>query len=89
MNTRSLALASLAAVLFAATAAANTTGRGSKTREGAFVLRDGRTPAFVVTQPDRAYPSLRFEEQDGPSLRGRRPDLPAWAQDWDPSPRRD
>ncbi len=90
MKTKPIVLAATAAVLFATTALADTYGRGpSKVREGAAALRDGRTPAFVVTKPDRTYPSLRFADPEGLSLRGRQPNLPAWAQDWDPSPHRD
>jgi hypothetical protein len=90
MKTKLIVLASTAAVLFATTALADTYGRGpSKAREGAGTPSGGRTPALVVTQPDKVYPSLRFAGPEGPSLRGRQPNLPAWAQDWDPSPHRD
>ena len=89
MKSKLIVLASTAAVLFATTALADTYGRGpSKARQDAGTTSHGRTPALLV-QPDRAYPSLRFAEPEGPSLRGRQPNLPAWAQDWDPSPHRD
>ena len=90
MKTKPIVLACTAAMLFATTALADTYGRGpSKAREEVSTLYDGRSHASVLAKPDRVYPSLRFADPESPSLRGRQPNLPAWAQDWDPSPRRD
>ena len=87
MTTKPIVLAAAAAVLFATTALADGDGRGPG--KDAAALRDGRVlprTAFVVAKPDRVYPSLGSADPDGPSLGGRQPNLPAWAQDWDASP---